>query len=81
MTNALIEKLGELVAENFALKAEVEELRAKTDNRKKLSRYDVYQLRKLADEGWTYDELGEYFGINAANAYRVAAGIYYKGVK
>lgn len=81
MNVALADKIGELVAENWKLRAEVEELRAKTDNRKKLGRYDVYQLRKLAAEGWTYDELGEYFGINPATAYRVAVGVYYRDVK
>jgi hypothetical protein len=79
--DALQLTIGELMAEVYTLREENAELRAKTDNRKKLGRYDVYQLRKLAADGWTYDELGEYFDINPANAYRVATGKYYRNIK
>lgn len=77
-------RIGELIAELHVTKTraalleeENEGLRAKTDNRKKLSPRDVFQIRKLHGNGMSQREIADHYVVNPATVSRVVRGVYY----
>lgn len=57
------------------------ELTAKTDNRKKLTPYEVRYIRGCADEGMSYSDIADEFSLNAATVSRIVRRVYYPDVK
>ncbi|CRY79826.1 hypothetical protein SAMN05421776_11734 [Nocardia farcinica] len=54
-------------------------LKAKTDNRKKLSKRDVALIRRFAKTaGVTHQELADSFEVNRATISRIISGEYHK---
>ncbi|ATL72368.1 hypothetical protein CRH09_35765 [Nocardia terpenica] len=67
-------------AEIAALKRENEILKAKTDNRKKLSPWDVQLIRRFwSTAGLTHQDLAEMFEVNRSTISRILNGTYHKG--
>ena len=84
MSSNLSTRIGELIAELHIeksraakLEEEIEGLRVKTDNRKKLSARDVFQIRKLHSNGMTQREIAAHYVVNPATVSRVVRGVYY----
>jgi DNA-binding transcriptional regulator YiaG len=74
-------KLREISEHASALEVEVQVLRAKTNNRRKLRPFEVRQLRTMAASGnVTQRQLAEYFQINTGTVSRIVNGVYYKEV-
>lgn len=76
--NDLAKSFEAVQAQIRALIEENQELRRKTNNRKKLAPSDVRRIRSLyADSGWTQRELAEAFDVNPATVSRIVRGIYH----
>lgn len=86
MSNILVEKIGDLIAQLHEVKTyaagledAVTELKGKTDNRKKLRPFEVSQMRRLyakGSGGVTQRELAELYQVNPATVSRTVRGIY-----
>lgn len=57
------------------------QLRAKTDNRKKLGTIEVQQIRKLYASGlYSQAEIADDYGVNPATVSRIVNGTYHSSV-
>lgn len=63
-----------------ALEGENQELRAKTDNRRKLSPQEVRLIRRLAEEDKSNTEIAEIFDVNPETVRRTVLRAYHKDV-
>ena len=64
-----------------ALEEEIQKLRARTNNRKKLTVPEVKRMRQLFERGdWSVTDLAEAFMVNRSTAYRIINRDYYKNV-
>lgn len=74
---ALIEAIGELMAENLALREQVERLKASANNGPKLNAADVEAIKQLRREGSTVAEIAEIYDVNKSTISRTLRGIYH----
>ncbi|EFV12909.1 hypothetical protein [Segniliparus rugosus] len=76
----LFSEIQQLTERNEFLERENAELKAakKTANRKKLSRAEATQIRRLRRAGNSLAEIAGMFDINPATASRIARNIYHK---
>lgn len=86
MPNVLVEAIGELQAkleDTMTIAAvqavKIAEYEAKTDNRKKLSRLDVSQIRTMTRPNgpYTQRETADQFRINRGTVSRIVTGKYH----
>ncbi|WP_280485411.1 hypothetical protein [Nocardia cyriacigeorgica] len=63
-----------------SLEAQIAELKAKSDNRKKLSPRDVQLIRRFGNTtGMPHREIADAFEVNRATVSRILNGTYHKG--
>ncbi|WP_280444039.1 helix-turn-helix domain-containing protein [Nocardia brasiliensis] len=78
---SLIGELTEMNARVAELERENTALRAKLDNRKKLTSRDVTLIRRFRlSAGLTHQELADTFDVNRATVSRILNGTYHKAV-
>ena len=84
MSSPLQLKIGELIAELHEVRTRVAELveendglRAKTDNRKKLRPFEVFQIRKLYANGMSQAEIAAVYAVNPATISRTVRKVYH----
>lgn len=71
-------ELASIVDENFRLKERVAELEAKPlDNRHKLTRHEVQDIRAAHRGGMKQKDLAINYGVNPATISRIVRGVYH----
>lgn len=78
--NQLSEHVYALKQAYEAEREETRRLRAANDNRKKLTRGEVFRIRLLWNKGgWSQAALADAFDVNPATVSRIVRGIYHAG--
>lgn len=72
---------GELIEYIEKLETENRELRAKTDNRPRLTDIEVRQIRGLAETGFTNAEIAHEYGVNPETVRRTINRTYHADVR
>ena len=82
-TGELVEtltKLQDILHENERLKKENDALKAKTDNRKKLTKKEAAEIRRLyRTTGYSQRELADVYDVHRATIGRIISRVYHKG--
>ena len=74
----LVTELVALVEHNAELKARVAELEEKqNDNRRKLSKHEVQDIRAAYQGGMSQSDLADAYGVNPATISRTVRGIHH----
>ena len=78
IVDQIVNEIDETLCENRTLKARVAELESKPlDNRRKLSDYEVKDIRAAYRGGMSQKDLAHAYGVNPATVSRIVRGIYH----